>query len=39
MEIARGYGAERVIAFAIDPWVVGETPEAKRLLEAWGVAF
>lgn len=39
MEIARGYGAERVIAFAIDPWMVGDTPEAKRLLEAWGVAF
>lgn len=34
-EVARGYGASRVVAFAIDPWVIGDTPEARALLKAW----
>ncbi len=35
LEVARNYGAERVIAFAIDPWMLGDTPEARQLLQDW----
>lgn len=35
MEVARSYGAQRVIAFAVDPWMLGDTPEARQLLEQW----
>lgn len=38
-EIARDYGAQRVIAFAIDPWVLGDTPEAHVLLRRWQAAL
>ncbi|MNE97310.1 hypothetical protein D3C80_1956340 [compost metagenome] len=34
-EVARGYGAKRVVAFAIDPWVIDNTPEARALMQAW----
>lgn len=34
-QIARGYGASRVVGFSIDPWVIGDTPEARALLKAW----
>lgn len=34
-EIARDYGAQRLVAFAVDPWVLGDSPEAKALLSAW----
>ncbi|AYD63646.1 DUF4434 domain-containing protein [Achromobacter sp. B7] len=34
-EVARGYGAKRVVAFAIDPWVIDNTPEARALMRAW----
>ncbi|WP_084802409.1 DUF4434 domain-containing protein [Achromobacter piechaudii] len=34
-EVARSYGAQRVVAFAIDPWVIDNTPEAKALMRAW----
>jgi len=30
-----GYGAKRVVAFAIDPWVIDNTPEARALMQAW----
>ncbi|WMD23559.1 DUF4434 domain-containing protein [Achromobacter seleniivolatilans] len=33
--VARGYGAKRVVAFAIDPWVIDNTPEARALMQAW----
>ncbi|MET3512457.1 hypothetical protein ABIC63_000217 [Pseudacidovorax sp. 1753] len=35
LEVARTYGAEHVLAFAIDPWLLGDTPEAKKLLRDW----
>ncbi|UDG78334.1 DUF4434 domain-containing protein [Achromobacter sp. 77] len=34
-EVARGYGAKRIVAFALDPWVIGDTPEAQALMQAW----
>lgn len=34
-EVARGYGAKRVVAFAMDPWVIDGTPEARALMRAW----
>ncbi|CAB5711587.1 Uncharacterised protein [Delftia tsuruhatensis] len=34
-DVARDYGAQRVVAFAIDPWVLGDTPEARQLLRDW----
>lgn len=33
--IARHYGARDIVAFAIDPWVIGDKPGAQALLEAW----
>ena len=35
LEVARNYGAERIIAFAVDPWMLGDTPEAQQLLRQW----
>jgi len=37
-DIARDYGAQRVVAFAVDPWVLGDTPEARALLRRWQAA-
>ncbi len=37
--VARDYGAQRVVAFAIDPWVLGDTPEARQLLSDWNSAI
>jgi sugar phosphate isomerase/epimerase len=34
-DIARDYGAERIVAFAIDPWVLDDTPEARALRRQW----
>lgn len=34
-DVARGYGAKRVVAFAMEPWVIDNTPEAQALLRAW----
>lgn len=34
-EVARGYGAKRIVAFALDPWVIDDTPEARALMRAW----
>ena len=28
-------GGQQLGAFALDPWVIGESPQAKQLLEAW----
>ncbi|KQM70205.1 DUF4434 domain-containing protein [Xylophilus sp. Leaf220] len=36
LRVARSYGAERIIAFAIDPWMLGDTAEARQLLKDWG---
>ncbi|MBR8656436.1 DUF4434 domain-containing protein [Achromobacter sp. Marseille-Q0513] len=33
--IADSYGAQRVVAFALDPWVIGDSPEARALRQAW----
>jgi hypothetical protein len=33
--IARNYGARDIVAFAIDPWVIGDKPGAQALLDAW----
>ncbi|VVE15189.1 DUF4434 domain-containing protein [Pandoraea nosoerga] len=38
-EIARDYGATRLVAFAIDPWVLDDTPESKALLREWQAAL
>ncbi len=38
MEIARNYGADRVIAFALDPWLLGDTEESLTLARDWGVS-
>ena len=35
LRIARGYRAQRVAAFAADPWLIGPTPEAERLRRRW----
>jgi len=33
--IAMDYGAERLVVFAVDPWAIGDSPAAKRLLRDW----
>ncbi|MGU7770232.1 DUF4434 domain-containing protein [Burkholderia sp. MR1-5-21] len=38
-DIARGYGAQRIVAFAVDPWVLGDTPEARALRQRWQAAL
>ncbi len=35
LAIARQAGGQQLVAFALDPWVIGESPQAKQLLEAW----
>jgi hypothetical protein len=35
LRIARRYRAQRVVAFAADPWLIGPTPEAERLKREW----
>lgn len=35
LEIAENYGADSIIAFAADPWLIGPSPRAKALLEHW----
>lgn len=37
--IARNYGAQRIVAFALDPWVLGDTDDAKSLLRQWQSAM
>lgn len=34
-KVAKDYGAQRVVAFALDPWVLGDMPEAQQLRQAW----
>lgn len=36
---ARSYGAQRVLAFAVDPWLIGDTLEAQQLLASWIGAY
>ena len=36
LKIAQSFGADRVIAFAIDPWLLGDSQEAQQLREDWG---
>lgn len=38
LDIADGYGAQRIVAFAADPWLTGSTPQAKQLLADWQAA-
>lgn len=38
-EVAKDYGATRVVAFAIDPWVLDDTPGSKALLREWRAAL
>lgn len=35
LEIARHYGADSIVAFAADPYLIGPSPQAKALLEHW----
>ncbi|AZL68704.1 DUF4434 domain-containing protein [Pseudomonas oryziphila] len=35
LEWARTTGAEQVVAFALDPWALGDDPRARRLREDW----
>ncbi len=34
-KIARDYGSQRLVAFALDPWVLGDSPEAAMLRREW----
>ncbi|MGP1629559.1 MAG: DUF4434 domain-containing protein [Giesbergeria sp.] len=36
MEIARSYGADRIVAFAIDPWLLSRADEELTLPYSWG---
>ncbi|QGZ65776.1 DUF4434 domain-containing protein [Paraburkholderia acidisoli] len=38
-KIARDYGAQRVVAFALDPYVIGDAPGAHALRDAWRSAL
>lgn len=38
-DIARDYGAQRVVAFALDPYVIGDAPGAAALRDAWREAL
>lgn len=38
-KIARDYGAQRVVAFALDPYVIGDAPGASALRDAWRSAL
>ncbi|WP_022981210.1 DUF4434 domain-containing protein [Ideonella sp. B508-1] len=35
LAVAHSYGAEHVLAYAFDPWLQGDTPEARQLLQDW----
>ena len=35
LEWARTTGAEHVVAFALDPWALGDEPQARRLHQDW----
>lgn len=37
--IARSYSAQRVVAFAVDPWVLDDTLEARALRQQWQSAL
>lgn len=37
--VARDYGAQRIVAFAVDPWVLGDVPGAPELLRQWRKAL
>lgn len=39
LQIAENYGARRVVAFAIDPWMTGDNPAARRLLRSWRAVY
>lgn len=38
-DVARDYGAQRIVAYALDPWVLGDSPEAQALLRQWRKAL
>ncbi|NYT58410.1 DUF4434 domain-containing protein [Alcaligenaceae bacterium] len=38
LDIAENYGANNIVAFAADPWLIGPSPEAVRLLADWRAA-
>ena len=38
-KIARDYGAQRIVAFSLDPWVLGDSAEARLLLKRWQSAM
>jgi hypothetical protein len=38
-KIARDYGAQRIVAFSLDPWVLGDSAEARSLLKRWQSAM
>ncbi|VVE17497.1 Tat pathway signal protein [Pandoraea horticolens] len=38
-DIARAYGAQRIVAFSLDPWVLGDSDDAKSLLKRWQSAM
>ncbi len=35
IEIAKTFGAEQLVSFSLDPWVMGDTAEARLLLKNW----
>lgn len=35
LNIAENYGADSVVAFAAEPWLIGSTPQAEALLHQW----
>lgn len=37
LQIAENYGADQIIAFAIDPWILGSSPEALQLRKDVGL--
>ena len=37
--IARDYGPQRIVAFSLDPWVLGDSDEARSLLKRWQSAM
>ncbi len=39
LEIADTYGAESLVAFAVDPWMLGSSPSARKLHAAWRAAY
>jgi hypothetical protein len=38
-DLARGYGAQRIVTFALDPWVLGDSPQARALKRRWQSAI